>query len=93
MTSYSIEVKRSAQKDLSRLPRRVQVQLSEAIANLALLPRPPDVAKIEGGIGRYRIRVGDYHIVYDIDDGNRIVTVTALGHRSTVYRCLALILF
>lgn len=93
MNPYAIAVKRSAQKDLGRLPRRVQDQLSEAIADLAVEPRPPGVAKIEGRVDRYRVRVGDYRIVFDIDDDARLVTVTALGHRSAIYRRLSLIVF
>ncbi len=92
MTAYAIAFKRSAQRQLGRLPRQVQDQINDAIAGLALEPRPHGVAKLKGEIDRYRLRVGDYRIVYEIDDAARVLTVTTLGHRSVVYRHLSLLL-
>jgi mRNA interferase RelE/StbE len=58
----------------------------EAADNLAIDPRPPGCRKLEGGEDAYRIRFGDYRIVYTIDDGVKIVSITYVRHRREVYR-------
>ena len=63
------------------------------MAGLATEPRPVGVEKLAGEINLYRIRVGNYRVIYDIDDRSRAITVTAIGHRSVVYRHFSLILF
>jgi mRNA interferase RelE/StbE len=49
-------------------------------------PRPPGVKKLSGHADLYRVRVGDYRVVYTVDDANQTVLITALGHRSDIYR-------
>jgi mRNA interferase RelE/StbE len=60
--------------------------IAEAIDVLAIRPRPPDVKALKGHRPWLRTRVGDYRIVYAVDDSVRIVTVAAIGHRRKIYR-------
>jgi mRNA interferase RelE/StbE len=83
--SYSVLVKRDAEKELRRLPRRDLKRLVDRIAALAVEPRPTGVEKLST-LERYRVRQGDYRVVYEIDDQARTVTVVRIGHRREVYR-------
>jgi mRNA interferase RelE/StbE len=68
------------------LPTDIKLRLESKIQELAIEPRPDGVAKLKNGENRYRIRVGDYRILYQIFDDILIVTVVRVGHRSEVYR-------
>ena len=85
---YCIEIKKSAQKEIARLPRRERRRVLGAIAALAYEPRPQEVRKIVGAEEAYRIRVGDYRVVYQIAKRVLIVFVIRVGHRKDVYRRL-----
>ncbi|MBI1902396.1 MAG: type II toxin-antitoxin system RelE/ParE family toxin [Planctomycetia bacterium] len=85
-TSYRIELKPSADRALRRLPSKVQQRLVAAIDGLAKVPRPPGALKLVGESLTWRIRVGDYRIVYDIYDDRLIVLVVRIGHRKDVYK-------
>jgi mRNA interferase RelE/StbE len=85
--SYSVVVKRDAEKELRRVPRGDLTRIVTKIAALASEPRPPGSVKLST-LERYRIRQGDWRIVYAVDDGARCVTVFKIGHRSEVYRQL-----
>ena len=82
---YAIRVKRSAERDLESLPREVLRRVADAIRALKIDPRSAACKKLRGGKG-YRVRVGDYRVLYSIDDSLRIVEVAAVGHRRDVYR-------
>jgi mRNA interferase RelE/StbE len=82
---YSIEVKRSAAKEIEDLPRDARRRVVERIGGLANDPRPPGCEKLAGG-DRYRIRQGDYRIVYSVEDDRLVVWVVKVGHRRDVYR-------
>ena len=82
---YEVEISPSAGRDLRKLPSNVQDRLIPAIRSLADNPRPPGVTKLTDARNLYRIRVGDYRVVYSVDDKVRIVTITRVGHRRTVY--------
>lgn len=82
---YTIQVDRVAAKLLRKLDRPVQARLVAAIAALALDPRPAGVKALTGHPGLLRIRVGDYRVVYTVDDTILVVLVVHLGHRSGVY--------
>lgn len=90
--TYAVEFTRSAQRQLDKLPKRLKEHLNGAITELESEPRPHGVDKIRGATDQYRIRVGDYRVVFEIDDDARVVSVIAIGHRSVVYRHLSLIL-
>lgn len=71
---------------MNRLSDEVHDRVSEAIFTLAANPRPQGVKKLSGKPGGWRIRVGDYRVLYDIADAVRIVRVFRVRHRSDVYR-------
>jgi len=84
---YSIEIKRSAAKEIEALPQRDLRLVVERIGRLAEDPRPRGCEKLAGG-ERYRVRQGEYRIVYSIEDARLIVWVVKVGHRRDVYRGL-----
>jgi mRNA interferase RelE/StbE len=71
----------SAEKELDGLPSTVVARIVPRIERLAAAPRPPGCKKLRGGDNEWRIRVGDYRIVYEIDDSARTVDVTRIAHR------------
>ena len=82
---YTITILRRAQAAIERLPDAVQTRVRAAITALAHNPRPPGCLKLTGR-DAWRTRVGDYRVIYEIDDTAHIVTVVDIGHRSSVYR-------
>lgn len=74
-----------AVRQIAKLPRETDERLREAIRRLAVEPRPDGCRKLRGREG-YCLRVGDYRVVYRVDDAARTVTVVAVGHRRDVYR-------
>lgn len=83
---YRIEIARSALKSLSRLPRSYQKRIREKIRALAATPRPTGVKKLKGSANRYRLRVGDYRILYTVHDEERLVRIVVIAHRREAYR-------
>ena len=83
--TYSLLILPRAQKELARLPDREFERVRDAIRSLPETPRPPGCLKLSGRDG-WRIRVGDYRVVYEIDDKAHTVTVQHVGHRRDVYR-------
>ncbi len=83
--SYRVFVLRRAQKELAALPRGVYPRLREHLLSLADDPRPPGAKKLVGRDG-WRLRVGDYRAIYEIDDDGHRVTVLHVGPRSNIYR-------
>jgi mRNA interferase RelE/StbE len=78
-------VERVAQRGLDRMPERVRHRALSAIVALANEPRPPGCKKLKGYQRRYRVRVGDYRVVYDVFDAELVVIVIDAGHRGSVY--------
>ena len=85
MGRYSVELKPSARKELERLPGRVIERIFPRLEALEDEPRPAGCKKLKGGRDEWRIRVGDYRVVYTIDDVKLRVSVTRVRHRSEVY--------
>jgi len=83
--SYRLLIKRSAAKELERLPLKVRRQIATRIQTLAATPRPAGVEKLSGQ-EKYRLRQGPYRVLYAIDDQAAAVTVVKIGHRRDVYR-------
>jgi mRNA interferase RelE/StbE len=83
---YRVLLERSAERDLGRLSVEVHDRVIVAIQALANNPRPPGCRKLVGGKNDWRIRVGDYRVVYEIADAIRIVRVNRVRHRREVYR-------
>ncbi|MDQ2805942.1 MAG: type II toxin-antitoxin system RelE/ParE family toxin [Chloroflexota bacterium] len=88
---YKVGYTRRAQKQLDGLPANIRSAIYDAVVALAQNPRPPGCRKLHGEES-WRIRVGDYRAIYDIDDPAGTVTVTRIAHRSTVYRIIFLFL-
>lgn len=82
---YAIEFTPSAMKDLAELPARVKRQLATKIDALAVDPRPDGVKKLKRGTNEYRIRSGDYRILYEIHDRRITVVVVRIADRKDVY--------
>ena len=83
--SYEIRFKRSAEKELKGIPQPDLKRVIKKIWSLAVEPYPHDSAKLTGVPG-YRIRQGDWRVVYDVDDDAGVVTVRKVAHRRDVYR-------
>lgn len=83
---YKVFFKPSADKALRKLPLDVQRRIVAAVDGLAIEPRPHGVVKLAGDENLWRVRVGEYRIVYEIHDGQLIVLVLRVAHRRDVYR-------
>lgn len=83
--SYSVFITKSAHGSLSRIAAPFQNRIIAAIRNLAGAPRPPGARKLRGR-DAWRIRVGDYRVIYEIRDDLLRVVVVVIGHRREVYR-------
>ena len=84
-SSYNVRIKKSAEKELRGLPKKNLKQVFSRIHALATNPRPVGCEKSSGS-DWYRVRQGDYRIVYIIDDDELLVEVVKIGHRKEVYR-------
>lgn len=82
---YRIELSRKAQRQLRALPHEVQRRLGRAIDGIAVNPRLPGSRKLSGATDLWRVRVGDYRLVYRVWDEVLLILVMAVGHRKDVY--------
>ena len=85
MGSYRLEVKRTAVKEIGALPKTDCRRVVAKIQLLARDPRPHGCEKLSGA-EKYRVRQGDYRILYEIDDAAKLVTVVKVGNRREIYR-------
>jgi mRNA interferase RelE/StbE len=85
VAKYSLEIKQSAQKELDALDDGVFTRIDRKILALADNPRPPGCKKLRGYKDQWRIRIGDWRVVYFIDDGAKLVTIMRVAHRREVY--------
>ena len=84
---YRITFKKSAAKELEHLPAKIVKNISPAINNLSENPRPDGCKKLKGSQeGAWRIRIGDYRVLYIIDDIVRIIDIQKVGHRKDIYK-------
>lgn len=83
---YKIEIERGARKVLSELPKREQARVGAQIDKLADNPRPSGAKKLVGELDVWRIRIGDYRVIYRVKDAELVVLVIKIGHRREVYR-------
>ena len=86
MAIYKIEWKRSALKELEKLPRPMISKVVSAVDNLSSNPFPPGVRKLVGTEDIYRIRVGDYRVLYNIIENKLVIEIIRVRHRKDVYR-------
>ena len=85
MVKYALEVKASAQRELDALDDALFSRIDRKILALAETPRPTGCKKLKGHKDQWRVRAGDWRIVYIIDDAAKLVSVTRIAHRREVY--------
>ena len=86
MKPYLITITKAALKSITRLDKQTQLRIQQAIDGLERNPRPFGVQKLRGEPNGYRLRVGDYRILYEIRDNELLVFVVKVGHRKEIYR-------
>jgi mRNA interferase RelE/StbE len=86
--AYRLEDTAAARRDLQALPRDILIRIEARLQELAENPRPRGVERIRGTPGGLRVRVGDYRILYTVDDAEQVVTIGRVRHRRDVYRGL-----
>ena len=86
MGRYRLVFKPSAERAFLALPKDVQKRLDRRLLSLQDTPRPPGVKALTGEPGTFRLRVGDYRVLYEIHDDELVVLVLKIGHRREVYR-------
>lgn len=84
--SYRVEFAPSAARAFKKIPSLIQGRIARKIDALAINPRTHGVEKMAGHENRYRVRIGEYRVIYVIDDGQHLVIVAVIGHRREVYR-------
>ena len=84
MANYKIEIKKSAAKEISKLPKEAVKRIVEKIQTLSDEPRPNGCKKLSGD-EKYRIRVGVYRILYSITDEKLVIFIVKVGHRKEIY--------
>jgi mRNA interferase RelE/StbE len=84
--AYRLVLTRAARKDLDRLPKEVLERADPLILALAENPRPFGSEKLQGFQNLYRLRVGKYRIIYEIDKAVSVVTIAKIEHRKSAYR-------
>ena len=85
VTNYSVQVKPTARKELEEIPDNVLVRVIHKIELLGHSPRPAGCKKLRGYKDQWRIRVGDWRVIYIIDDAAKLISVTRVAHRREVY--------
>ncbi len=85
MAKYEILIKPSAAKEIEALPRKDRQRVVRRIVRLADNPRPPGCEKLSGQ-GKYRVRQGNFRIIYEIHDQNLLIVVVKVGDRKDVYK-------
>ena len=85
MNSYAVELKPSARKELEALPDSVLARVVRRVESLTNDPRPAGCKKLKGYKDQWRVRIGDWRVVYIIDDTDKLVSVTRIAHRREVY--------
>jgi len=87
--SYRIEIKGSAAKALKKIPKANGKSIVEKIDSLSESPPNPDTTKMKGDNPFHKVRVGDYRIVYEIQEDVLVILVIKIGHRKDIYRNLS----
>jgi mRNA interferase RelE/StbE len=90
VADYAVEVRAGVRKALRKLDETVRKDLLATMRSLADDPRPPGVRPLTGHRPWPRVRVGNYRVIYAVDDAMRVITIAVVGHRREVYRGLDL---
>lgn len=83
---YQVLISRTAEKQLKKLPPEAQRKVAAVIMSFTIEPRPYGSKKLAGTESSYRVRVGDYRVIYDIHQREVVITVLKIGHSKEVYR-------
>ena len=86
MAEYAVSFRRSAEKDLRRLDATVRRRVLRSVDSLVHTPRPDGCRKLVGSENAFRIRVGDYRVIYTVEDAILVVAIESVRHRREVYR-------
>ncbi|MGI8416720.1 MAG: type II toxin-antitoxin system RelE family toxin [Nakamurella sp.] len=84
--TYQVTLTPAAARQLRKFDPQVRRRLQAAIELLATQPRPPAATQLVGGAGEWRVRTGDYRVVYEIHEQGLLVMVLSIGHRREIYR-------
>ena len=87
--TYQVEMAPAAKRQIRKLPQATQDRILDRLEELANTPRPPGARLLENSEGLYRLRVGSYRVIYQIEDQVLMVMVVRVDHRSVVYRKLS----
>ena len=85
---YHVSLTKAAEKALAQLPKALGLRVATALSELKKTPRPHGCKKLSGHMDAYRIRIGDYRIVYEIIDKEVRIIIINIAHRREVYRSL-----
>ncbi|WP_286394339.1 type II toxin-antitoxin system RelE family toxin [Pseudanabaena mucicola] len=85
--SYQVNLPKAVQKQLNTLPQELKQRILKALVQLQEEPRPANSLQMKGGQG-FRLRIGDYRVLYEIDDSSQIVNLRRIGHRREIYQDL-----
>ena len=86
MKNYTVVLSKSAEKDLSKFSAQVASKIIPAIQNLQYNPRPNGCKKLKGFVNLWRIRIGNYRVIYAIEDVIFLVDIRAIGDRKDIYK-------
>jgi mRNA interferase RelE/StbE len=86
VNGYAVELSRAVEGELERLPAKVLRRIVASIDSLENNPRPRGAIKLKGSEASFRIRVGQYRVIYTVDDDSRMVNVTRVRHRKDAYQ-------
>ena len=86
MVNYKIEISSTAEKALKKIAKKDLIKIVEAIQVLSINPYPEGCRKLAGEEGSYRIRQGDYRIIYEVEGKKLLILVLKIGHRKDIYK-------
>lgn len=86
MFNYTINIKKTAVKQINALPKKIKKRVLAKINDLENNPRPSGCMKLKGRKNLYRIRIGDYRIIYSVNDYELIIYIFQVGHRREIYQ-------
>jgi len=84
--SYQVSLRPGAERQRRKLDGQVRRHINEALLSLEDTPRPPGVVKLRNRENEWRMRVGNYRIIYEIDDNQHLITILRINHRREAYR-------
>ncbi|MDQ3480895.1 MAG: type II toxin-antitoxin system RelE/ParE family toxin [Actinomycetota bacterium] len=84
--TYRVSLTPTAARQLRKFDPQARRRIQAVLELLAVEPRPPAATRLVGGSGEWRVRTGDYRVVYDIEDDKLLVLVLRVGHRREIYR-------